>query len=85
MTSQRPRKPLSSTPATASLQRETVMDPDLINLYKPLSAIYIGGPATHNNGAQAITSKSKAKTQDMPNRASTSQTTVTADIASVTM
>ena len=30
-------------------------------------------------------SKSKAKTQDMPNRASTSQTTVTADIASVTM
>ena len=59
--------------------RESAVHPDLVNLYKPLSTIYIGGQGTDNHGAQPTASKSKAKSKDLSNRVTTSQTTVIAD------
>ncbi|RWA07322.1 hypothetical protein EKO27_g7783 [Xylaria grammica] len=48
---------------TANSGKEAVLDPELADLYKPLSTIYIGESAGNKTPAVTSTTKSKTKTQ----------------------
>ena len=48
-------------------ERESILDPDLVSLYKPLSTIYIGTSSTDGHDPHAPASKSKSKKKNAAN------------------
>ncbi|KAI1659783.1 hypothetical protein F4813DRAFT_401361 [Daldinia decipiens] len=60
--------------------REPVLDPNIADLYKPLSTIYIGEPAgITSNKAEALAPKIKTKTRDVSSTAATGSETLVTD------
>ncbi|KAF3062840.1 hypothetical protein GL218_09429 [Daldinia childiae] len=57
--------------------REPVLDPNIADLYKPLSTIYIGEPARiTSNKPKTLTLKTKTKTRELSSNTATGPTTV---------
>ncbi|RYO96355.1 hypothetical protein DL764_007491 [Monosporascus ibericus] len=67
--------------ATKLPAREPVLDPNLANLYKPLSTIYIGEPArVTGSNAGTPTPKTKEKTKDISSHTATEPATIIMDV-----